>query len=1235
MAKQHLYTRVPAKLSMFKKELSYDTFAVSKGINEAYIKENLQKLCDYRQSPNEKDYILNDSMPNIYMSYFSRKTGELIQTCISFLPNDFTGEKHGFFAHSLVLNGEETEKIIKDPASSLITTSNFIHELDKTGVDFEGEKPAVDYPAISYNIAPCKDPACLVEEYDNTMLKELIYAFLGATSKGNKTINIDLGTDDLRRFSDDSVDFLNSFFSIFPFHLRSKLTYVTYTADIKKSPMTFFKVRFVKDLDRQVVSSKQSFSFNFAKKTVIGVKTEDTGYKKASREVDFMFNLLSDKTKREDFLNFFDRVVPTAAEYRYEWLSSIILMYCRICECYEDDVILPNDDTVLELLNVYEKYRKLLTVTERCRVLGALNRYAEAKTVIPPQIFTKIRKIYISEPVPCKEVIMDVILTLIHTDGMRDKLFMFIKQTYPLETPAAREKISENLARVFYGQFLQTQILSLFSEYFDQESPATKVVILEKVVASVRSEQIQDQVIAFLDKYYMHLAPKLRNKVRSELYKELPEADKLTAKIINLFENHFLEEDEKTRERQIRSIFLRIEKAERTGNHKLIDIIMGDLYDLKPMSTELLKIILIDVKNVRVFEYLMKKMLSGKHLRGVHDAIAIIYGNYNELPPETESALREGVTQLIIVNEERCNLFDYIDLDNSMRETLAGMNSRPATELYNKLYKKYICRIVNDKIGDAFRNDLNENCLTVAHDFIIGKKEYISSACYDSLMKLKRIYDAMEAHETGKAVEIYTELNVPGEYRPAASGMLSTFFDKMYTDDPRSPRELTDKLEYEYFTEIAMPLAISCDPKWSEKAFVKCDSKLGALTVMLKRAELMRKKKKLKEIVPDRKVTAPKTLRAALSFCEDALRADKSFEMRLLGQDGDGMMPLLSHACSDPAIKKSEIKKIIKEIRTEGKYPVIADRLELVLGGGTLKIAKLKTEPSTVADVRNKAENTGRNAKSGKTGRADGKDENDKPGKDGKHISAKPEAPSANKTENAEDIKGKAKKAKADKQTENGDDAEKKQAFIAALLGKLSSVFGKKPSDDKNATADQSLKNTTAEGPEAVRNIPVENAPADNASESSDVKNEKATENVIATVHENTSQPLPTDAETDHEINDEPETKPDDYYGSIISITETPGFVDDEEDLEDWDTLIIEESKKKNENESAQIPDMTVNESDFVILDDDSDDEDDASDPENSGNEDSDDSVEDDEFSGDIIIDVDDNGDDNTGKNNS
>ncbi len=1235
MAKQHLYTRVPAKLSMFKKELSYDTFAVSKGINEAYIKENLQKLCDYRQSPNEKDYILNDSMPNIYMSYFSRKTGELIQTCISFLPNDFTGEKHGFFAHSLVLNGEETEKIIKDPASSLITTSNFIHELDKTGVDFEGEKPWVDYPAISYNIAPCKDPACLVEEYDNTMLKELIYAFLGATSKGNKTINIDLGTDDLRRFSDDSVDFLNSFFSIFPFHLRSKLTYVTYTADIKKSPMTFFKVRFVKDLDRQVVSSKQSFSFNFAKKTVIGVKTEDTGYKKASREVDFMFNLLSDKTKREDFLNFFDRVVPTAAEYRYEWLSSIILMYCRICECYEDDVILPNDDTVLELLNVYEKYRKLLTVTERCRVLGALNRYAEAKTVIPPQIFTKIRKIYISEPVPCKEVIMDVILTLIHTDGMRDKLFMFIKQTYPLETPAAREKISENLARVFYGQFLQTQILSLFSEYFDQESPATKVVILEKVVASVRSEQIQDQVIAFLDKYYMHLAPKLRNKVRSELYKELPEADKLTAKIINLFENHFLEEDEKTRERQIRSIFLRIEKAEKTGNHKLIDIIMGDLYDLKPMSTELLKIILIDVKNVRVFEYLMKKMLSGKHLRGVHDAIAIIYGNYNELPPETESALREGVTQLIIVNEERCNLFDYIDLDNSMRETLAGMNSRPATELYNKLYKKYICRIVNDKIGDAFRNDLNENCLTVAHDFIIGKKEYISSACYDSLMKLKRIYDAMEAHETAKAVEIYTELNVPGEYRPAASGTLSTFFDKMYTDDPRSPRELTDKLEYEYFTEIAIPLAISCDPKWSEKAFVKCDSKLGALTVMLKRAELMRKKKKLKEIVPDRKVTAPKTLRAALSFCEDALRADKSFEMRLLGQDGDGMMPLLFHACSDPAIKKPEIKKIIKEIRTEGKYPVIADRLELVLGGGTLKIAKLKTEPSTVADVGNKAENTGRNAKSGKTGRADGKDENDKPGKDGKHISAKPEAPSANKTENAEDIKGKAKKAKSDKQTENGDDAEKKQVFIAALLGKLSSVFGKKSSDDKNATADQSLKNTTAEGPEAVRNIPVENAPADNASESSDVTNEKATENVIATVHENTSQPLPTDAETDHEINDEPETKPDDYYGSIISITETPGFVDDEEDLEDWDTLIIEESKKKNENESAQIPDMTVNESDFVILDDDSDDEDDASDPENSGNEDSDDSVEDDEFSGDIIIDVDDNGDDNTGKNNS
>lgn len=1226
MAKQQLYTRVPAKLSMFKKELSYDTFAVSKGINEAYIKENLQKLCDYRQSPNEKEYILNDSMPNIYMSYFSRKTGELIQTCISFLPNDFTGEKHGFFAHSLVLNGEETEKIIKDPASSLITLSNFIHELDKTGVDFEGEKPAVDYPAISYNIAPCKDPACLLEEYDNTMLKELIYAFLIATSKGNKTINIDLGTDDLRKFSDYSVDFLNSFFAIFPFHLRSKLTYVTYTADIKKSPMTFFKVRFVKDLDRQVVSSKQSFSFNFAKKTVIGVKTEDTGYKKASREVDFMFNLLSDKTRREDFLNFFDRVVPTAAEYKYEWLSSIILMYCRICECYEDDVILPNDDAVLELLNVYEKYRKLLTVTERCRVLSALNRYAEAKTVIPPQIFTKIRKIYISEPVPCKEVIMDVILTLIHTDGMRDKLFMFIKQTYPLETPAAREKISENLARVFYGQFLQTQILNLFSEYFDQESPATKVVILEKVVASVRSEQIQDQVIAFLDKYYMHLAPKLRNKVRSELYKELPEADKLTAKIINLFENHFLEEDEKTRERQIRSIFLRIEKAERTGNHKLIDIIMGDLYDLKPMSTELLKIILIDVKNVRVFEYLMKKMLSGKHLRGVHDAIAIIYGNYNELPPETESALREGVTQLIIANEERCNLFDYIELDNSMRETLARMNSRPAAELYNKLYKKYICRIVNNKIGDAFRNDLNENCLTVAHDFIIGKKEYMGSACYDSLMKLKKIYDAMEAHETAKAVEIYTELNVPEEYRLPAFETLSTFFDNMYTDDPRSPRELTDKLEYEYFTEIAIPLAISGDPKWSEKAFVKCDSKLGALTVMLKRAELMRKKKKIKEIAPDRKTTAPKTLRAALSFCEDAFRADKSFEMILVGHDGDGMMPLLVYACSDSAIKRSEIKKLIKEIRTEGKYPVIADRLELVLGGGTIKDSTPNTEAPTAGSVGNKAKKAQKAEKAEKSKKSEkGESADRKSGGDGKNVAAKSEAHSANKAENAEDKNGKSKKAKADKQTKAGADTEKKPSFIASLLGKLSSVFGKKTSDVKNADPDQPPKTANAE---AAQNNIIEAANTNNASEAADITDEKATEKVTEPVTEIPSQALPADEETEHEISDEPETKPDDYYGSVISITETPGFVDDEADLEDWDTLIIEESNRKNENEASQIPDMTVNESDFVILDD----EDDDSDPENSDNEDDDDSDGDDEFSEDIIIDVDENDDDNTDK---
>ena len=64
------------------------------------------------------------------------------------------------------------------------------------------------------------------------------------------------------------------------------------------------------------------------------------------------------------------------------------------------------------------------------RTYKVLKRYPVHHVGIPKTIFAKITKLYPTDIKPAKRMAMDIVLELIHTDIMREKLFAFISNNF-------------------------------------------------------------------------------------------------------------------------------------------------------------------------------------------------------------------------------------------------------------------------------------------------------------------------------------------------------------------------------------------------------------------------------------------------------------------------------------------------------------------------------------------------------------------------------------------------------------------------------------------------------------------------------------------------------------------------------------------------------------------------------------------------------------------------------------
>ncbi len=421
--------------------------------------------------------------------------------------------------------------------------------------------------------------------------------------------------------------------------------------------------------------------------------------------------MLSDGAARAEFLAFYEKAVNARRDtsFNLKTFNDLIYLFRFICGKYIENEIVPDDAAVLKMLTNYEKYRETLKTDDRRKIISVIGRYSENRRAIPQAVFAKLGKIYPSEPESCKSTAMTVILDLLHTNIMRDKLFAFISATYDGECAESRGIICEDLSRVFYGGFLQPDILEFYGKHFGEESENVKEIILEKLLMTIRTESIQKTILEFIDKYQAPMSPQLKRMIYHTFYEMLPENDTLSKRIIPVLGRCMASDDEPTQLEVFAHIceLITADEAKGNGENALLEICLSGVRNGLPLGNMLLKKAFCGQNDEEFFETVANAFLGGS-LVSIGNALKLLW----DIIPEPTGAAYElfygKVSSLIPSVTQKNDLFDLLDFDKKMRDALAANFSGIGNKFYGALYPTVLTPIIGTKLSDAFNVGRNK-----------------------------------------------------------------------------------------------------------------------------------------------------------------------------------------------------------------------------------------------------------------------------------------------------------------------------------------------------------------------------------------------------------------------------------------------------------------------------------------------------------------------------------------------
>ncbi|MBQ4060539.1 MAG: hypothetical protein IJD46_00795, partial [Bacilli bacterium] len=221
MAYQHFYSRVPARLSMFERADSFDTFAKSEQFDEKFINSNFIPLCNVKLSQNELNLIRDEKFSTAYAQYFSKNNENLIHSAISYIPLDFTGERSSYMVHSLLYTDEEREKITTSNRNGLINRKLFVTDINTFDITNKNAKPIDAIEDIEVTYEKSGQLEQFVTRYAPIVVKRLMFAMLNTLTSKGKPIYMTLNVD-IEKLSEEALNFMNTLIQVFPYHIRNK-----------------------------------------------------------------------------------------------------------------------------------------------------------------------------------------------------------------------------------------------------------------------------------------------------------------------------------------------------------------------------------------------------------------------------------------------------------------------------------------------------------------------------------------------------------------------------------------------------------------------------------------------------------------------------------------------------------------------------------------------------------------------------------------------------------------------------------------------------------------------------------------------------------------------------------------------------------------------------------------------------------------------------------------------------
>ena len=793
MAQQHFYSRVPARVSMYNKYDSFDTFAHSAGLTREFVERDLSLVYNDKLGKNDVSLVRRGEISPVYYQCCVR-SGALVQGCITYLPLDYTGERSAYLTHTLIFSEEERKELLYNSNNSIFNEKMYKHDITEFDITSPTASPNPNYPTIDYNYLPITKVQGSLKKYDSELVKNFIGSLLLALCKKGKNVYFKLDVND-QDISLASMQVISEILSILPYNLRSAVSFISYLNDPTKYPNFKLKALAVKAPE---VSLEKGVFFDFKTGLITGLRHEDIVANKTV--INFFYSLLENNAIRVEFLNYIDRIVetiPSAYNLNIKTLSDLVFLFCHTSGFFQEEQILPGDEQVYEVLCIYDKYREALDDEYRGRVFKCLTRYVNQHRAIPKDIFSKIMRLYPGDIKPAKRIVMNVVLELIHTDIMREKLFVFISNNYESEEEDIKKVINNDLCRVFYGGFMQGNILKFFDAHFNEEPVETQNQIIEKLLLSIRTISIQTSVLEFLDSHYDYLSENHIISFYDTFFEMLVECDALSASLVQLVNKHIDKENDEFKN----NIALRLAKAleadYRHKDHLMLPILMnqeGFCID------SVIALILGDWANRKVFvEYLdilKNKPLIEKNTMFIEDLTKVI-----DLSDEVKNKLIAGLDELYQNSLGKASLYDWLEVDKAIKQKLKTSKNLVLHALLDNIVIKGIAL----SLKDAFKVKYRLDGIDVVKEYASENPALRMMEEYKLIANYCDLVEYIKNQEITKAFEIYNNLTEDKKIRINMAEHLDTCIIN------RKDQDTTETIYYDLLSQVLKTETIVLD----------------------------------------------------------------------------------------------------------------------------------------------------------------------------------------------------------------------------------------------------------------------------------------------------------------------------------------------------------------------------------------------------------------------------------------